>query len=112
MHSGICRCCLLAETQAGEIFQEDVLMTKADLVEKIAAKANLDALSQEYAESSAEVKKLEGQLAVNTKSLQNNADAVSKATTNLNLAQAELKATEAELKRLTQELYRQRYPAP
>ena len=45
----------------------------------LVAKANLDALSQEYAESSAEVKKLEGQLAANTKSLQNNADAVTKA---------------------------------
>ena len=42
----------------------------------LAAKANLDALSQEYADSSAEVKKLEGQLAANTNSLQNTADAV------------------------------------
>ena len=49
MHGGICRCCLLAETQAGEIFQEDVLMTKADLVEKIAAKANLTKAAAERA---------------------------------------------------------------
>ena len=41
----------------------------------LAAKANLDALSQEYADSTAEVKKLEGQLAANTKSLQNNLEA-------------------------------------
>ena len=49
MHGGICRSCLLAETQAGEIFQEDVLMTKADLVEKIAAKANLTKAAAERA---------------------------------------------------------------
>lgn len=42
----------------------------------IAAKANMDALTQEYAESSTEVKKLEGQLATNTKSLRNNAEAL------------------------------------
>ena len=36
-------------TQAGEIFQEDVLMTKADLVEKIAAKANLTKAAAERA---------------------------------------------------------------
>ena len=47
----------------------------------LAAKANLDALSEEYAQSSAEVKKLEGQLAANAKTLQNNADAVTKART-------------------------------
>ena len=63
----------------------------------LAAKANLDALSQEYAESSAEVKKLEGQLAANTKSLQNNADAVTKARTNLNNAQGAFRQTEQQL---------------
>ena len=65
----------------------------------LAAKANLDALSQEYAESSAEVKKLEGQLAANTKSLQNNADAVTKARTNLNNAQGALRQTEQQYTR-------------
>jgi TP901 family phage tail tape measure protein len=72
----------------------------------IAAKANLDALSQEYADSSAEVKKLEGQLAANTKSLQNNADAVTKARTGLNQAQAALKQTEAQIKSTTDRLAR------
>jgi TP901 family phage tail tape measure protein len=72
----------------------------------IAAKDNLDALSQEYMESSAEVKKLEGQLAVNTKSLQNNADAVTKARTNLNQAQASLKETQAQIKSTTDRLAR------
>ena len=72
----------------------------------IAAKDNLDALSQEYAESSAEVKKLEGQLAANTKSLQNNADAVTKARTGLNQAQAAVKQTEAQIKSATDRLAR------
>ena len=63
----------------------------------LAAKANLDALTQEYADSSAEVKKLEGQLAANTKSLQNNADAVTRARTNLNNAQGSLRQTEQQI---------------
>ena len=72
----------------------------------LAAKANLDALSQEYAESSAEVKKLEGQLAANTKSLQNNADAVTKAHTNLNNAQGALRQTEQQIRTTTERLAR------
>ena len=72
----------------------------------LAAKANLDALSQEYADSSAEVKKLEGQLAANTKSLQNNADAVTKARTNLNNAQGALRQTEQQIRTTTERLAR------
>lgn len=72
----------------------------------LAAKVNLDALSQEYADSSAEVKKLEGQLAVNTKSLQNNADAVTKARTNLNNAQGALRQTEQQIRTTTERLAR------
>ena len=72
----------------------------------LAAKANLDALSQEYAESSAEVKKLEGQLAANTKSLQNNADAVTKVRTNLNNAQGALRQTEQQIRTTTERLAR------
>ena len=72
----------------------------------IAAKADLDALSEEYAQSSAEVKKLEGQLAANAKALQNNADAVTKARTNLNNAQGALRQTEAQIKSATERLAR------
>ena len=72
----------------------------------IAARANLDALSEEYAQSSAEVKKLEGQLAANAKTLQNNADAVTKARTNLNNAQGALRQTEAQIKSATERLAR------
>ena len=56
-------------------------MTKADLVEKIAAKANLDALKTEYRNSCAEVKKLTGQNTALKKTTQNAADAVTDATT-------------------------------
>ncbi len=72
----------------------------------IAAKANMDALAQEYEESSAEVKKLEGQLTANTKSLRNNADAVTKARTGLNQAEAALKETESQIKDTTEQLAR------
>lgn len=72
----------------------------------IAARANLDALSEEYAQSSADVKKLEGQLAANAKTLQNNADAVTKARTNLNNAQGALRQTEAQIKSATERLAR------
>ncbi|MEA5068496.1 MAG: phage tail tape measure protein [Christensenellaceae bacterium] len=92
-----------AATKQYEAFQRELGDTDSAT---IAAKANLDALSQEYAESSAEVKKLEGQLAANTKSLQNNADAVTKARTNLNQAQAALKQTEAQIKATTDKLAR------
>lgn len=72
----------------------------------IVAKANMDALAQEYEESSAEVKKLEGQLTANTKSLRNNADAVTKTRTGLNQAEAALKETEAQIKDTTEQLAR------
>ena len=72
----------------------------------IVAKANMDALAQEYEESSAEVKKLEGQLTANTKSLRNNADAVTKTRTGLNQAEAALKVTEAQIKDTTEQLAR------
>ena len=72
----------------------------------IAAKANMDALAQEYEESSAEVKKLEGQLAANTKSLRNNADAVTKTRTGLNQAEAALRETESQIRETTEQLAR------
>lgn len=72
----------------------------------IAAKANMDALAQEYEESSAEVKKLEGQLTANTKSLRNNADAVTKTRTGLNQAEAALRETEAQIRETTEQLAR------
>jgi TP901 family phage tail tape measure protein len=72
----------------------------------IAAKANMDALAQEYEESSAEVKKLEGQLTANTKSLRNNADAVTKTRTGLNQAEAALRETEAQIRENTEQLAR------
>ena len=49
MLGGICRLSLLAEQLKPGNFQEDVLMTKADLVEKIAAKANLTKAAAERA---------------------------------------------------------------
>lgn len=72
----------------------------------IAAKANMDALAQEYEESSVEVKKLEGQLTANTKSLRNNADAVTKTRTGLNQAEAALRETEAQIRETTEQLAR------
>ena len=72
----------------------------------IAAKANMDALAQEYEESSAEVKKLEGQLTANTKSLRNNADAVTKTRTGLNQAESALRETEAQIRETTEQLAR------
>ena len=70
------------------------------------AKAELDALEKEYAKTGAEIKKLEGQLVANGKTLQNNADAIATAKTNLNNAQAAVKTTEAEIAKLTEQLYR------
>lgn len=72
----------------------------------VAAKANLERFKEECKAARDRVKLLEGQIKANSKTLQNNADAVSKAQTNLNNAKAALAATEAELKRTTQELYR------
>jgi len=72
----------------------------------IAAKGNLELAKQEYQELADKVKLLEGQIKSNSKTMQNNADAISKAKTNLNNAKAAVKDTEAEIKKLTEELYR------
>ena len=72
----------------------------------IAAKENLDALKEEYAASSDEVKRLEGQLTANQRAMQNNADAVTRANTNLNNARAALRQTEAEINATTERLAR------
>ena len=72
----------------------------------IAAKQNLERYQEEYADATAEVTKLEGQVKALQKTMQNSADAVSKATTNLNNAKAAVKDTEAEIRKLTEQLYR------
>lgn len=72
----------------------------------IAAKQNLERYQKEYADATAEVTKLEGQVKALQKTMQNSADAVSKATTDLNNAKAAVKGTEAEIRRLTEQLYR------
>ena len=71
----------------------------------IAAKQNLERYQEEYADATAEVTKL-GQVKALQKTMQNSADAVSKATTDLNNAKAAAKDTEAEIRRLTEQLYR------
>ena len=72
----------------------------------IAAKQNLDQYEQEYAEATAEVTKLDGQVKALQKTMQNSADAVSKATNDLYNAKAAAKDTEAEIRKLTEQLYR------
>ena len=72
----------------------------------IAAKQNLERYQEEYADATAEVTKLEGQVKALQKTMQNSADAVGKATTDLNNAKAAVKDTEAEIRRLTEQLYR------
>ena len=72
----------------------------------IAAKQNLERYQEEHAEATAEVTKLEGQVKALQKTLQNSADAVSKAQTDLNNAKASVRETEAEIRRLTEQLYR------
>ena len=72
----------------------------------IAAKQNLERYQEEYADATAEVTKLEGQVKALQKTMQNSADAVSKATTDLNNAKAAAKETEAEIRKLTEQLYR------
>ena len=79
----------------------------------IAAKQNLERYQEEYADATAEVTKPEGQVKALQKTMQNSADAVSKATTDLNNAKAAVKDTEAEIRRLTEQLYRmesRKYP--
>ena len=63
----------------------------------IAAKQNLERYPQEYEEATAEVTKLEGQVKALQKTMQNSADTVSKAQTDLNNAKAGVKETEAEI---------------
>ena len=70
----------------------------------IAARENLDALQEEYAESNEEVSRLEGQLAANTRTLQTNADAVTRARTNLNDAEAALRETESQIEAANERL--------
>ena len=72
----------------------------------IAAKQNLERYQQEHAEATAEVTKLEGQVKALQKTMQNSADAASKAATDLNNAKAAARETDAEIKKLTEELYR------
>ena len=72
----------------------------------IAAKQNLERYQEEYADATAEVTKLEGQVKALQKTMQNSADALSKAQTDLNNAKAAVKDTEAEIRRLTEQLYR------
>ena len=72
----------------------------------IAAKQNLERYQQEYEEATAEVTKLDGQVKALQKTMQNSADAVSKAQTDLNNAKAAVKDTEAEIRKLTEQLYR------
>ncbi|MEG0127413.1 MAG: phage tail tape measure protein, partial [Clostridia bacterium] len=71
----------------------------------IAAGQNLDRLKEEHKATGDAVKKLEGQITANSKTLQNNADAISTAAANFNNAKAAVKTTEAEIKKLTEELY-------
>ena len=70
----------------------------------IAAKQNMEAAQQEYAEATAEVEKLAGQNDALQRSTQNAADAVSTAHSQLNKAQAAVKETEAAIKQTNQEL--------
>ncbi|MEA5013439.1 MAG: phage tail tape measure protein [Candidatus Limiplasma sp.] len=72
----------------------------------IAAKANLERYKQEFQDARDKVKLLEGQIKSNSKTLQNNADSISKTTTDLNNAKAAVRDTEAEIKKLTEALYR------
>ncbi len=72
----------------------------------IAAKQNMERYQEEYQETTAEVTKLECQVKALQKTMQNSADTVSKATTDLNNAKAGVRETEAEIRRLTEQLYR------
>lgn len=70
----------------------------------IEVKEDMEAAERAYASASAEVKKLEGQIVSNSKTLQNNADAVSRVQTNLNNANAAMKNTQAAIKDTNQQL--------
>ena len=98
---------LRIEVEAATVAYENYRNTLGDTDSAtIAAKQNLDQYQQEYAEATAEVTKLEGQVKALQKTMQNSADAVSKATTDLNNAKAAAKDTEAEIRKLTEQLYR------
>ena len=66
----------------------------------------LDNAKKALAANEQEMKKLEGQVAATTKTLQNNADQVSKLQTGLNNANAALKDTEAQIKATEREISR------
>ena len=70
----------------------------------IAARQNLDALKDEYRQSVQKVKKLSGQHEALKESVQNAADAVSTAGTNLNNAQAAVKMTRAAIEQCNRDL--------
>ena len=70
----------------------------------IAARANLDALKEEYRLSVVQVRQLNGQNAALRRSTQNAADAVSQANTNLNNARAGVQTTQAEIDRCSRAL--------
>ncbi len=71
----------------------------------VLARENLERCEQEYQDAQDKVKLLDGQLKSNTKTLQNNADAIAKVKTDLNNAKASVKDTEAEVRHLTERLY-------
>lgn len=68
------------------------------------AREKMEALKAEYKASSEEVGKLEGQLQANSKAMQNNANAVTKAQTNLNNAEAAVSRTKEEIRQTTEQL--------
>jgi TP901 family phage tail tape measure protein len=84
--------------QTKAAFQTSVTATGDNSEESNRLGLELLDLEEQYKAVGAEVKKLDGQLAAGTKSLQNNADAVTKARTGLNLAQAAVKQTEAQIR--------------
>jgi len=69
-----------------------------------AAREKLEALKAEYKASSEEVGRLEGQLQANSKAMQNNANAVTKAQTNLNNAESAVARTKEEIRQTTEQL--------
>ena len=73
--------------------------------ETVMARESLERCEKEYQDAQDKVKLLEGQLQSNTKALQNNADAISKTSTDLNNAKAAVKDTESEVRQLTERLY-------
>ena len=89
--------------------QERYLQETADFFGKdspdyIVEAEAVERLRAEYAASGEEVTKLEGQVNSLQRTMQRNADAVSRAQTELNNARAAVRETEAEIQRLTQRL--------